>query len=172
MSPPPEDQMGEITVRALEPGDAPAVHEIMNQPRAMWGTLMTPFMPLVRREAHLADMSDSVLRLAAVVEGQVVGMLGLHREARHRRSHAASLGMAVHDAFAGRGVGGALVAAAVETADRWWNLHRLELEVYADNARAIALYERFGFQREGLMRDHAFRDGAYVDSLVMGRIRP
>jgi putative acetyltransferase len=171
MSPPPKNAAGEITVRALETSDAPAVHDIMNQPRAMWGTLMTPFMPLSRREAHLAETSDNVLRLGAVIDGQVIGMIGLHRETRHRRSHAASLGMAVHDAYAGRGVGSALVAAVIDVADRWWNIRRLELEVYADNARAVALYERFGFEREGLMRAHAFRDGAYVDSIPMGRVR-
>jgi putative acetyltransferase len=165
------DPPSEITVRALEPSDAPFVHEIMNQPRAMWGTLMTPFMPLTRREKHLADTPDGVIRLGAVIDGKVIGMIGLHREERHRRSHAASIGMAVHDAFAGRGAGSALMAAVIETADNWWNIKRLELEVYADNARAIALYERFGFEREGFFRAFAWRDGAYVDSIPMARLR-
>ena len=163
--PPPE-----IEIRALEPSDAAAVHEIMNQPRALWGTLMTPFMPLARREKHLADTPDGVIRLGALIDGKVVGMTGLHRQERHRRSHVASLGMAVHDAYAGRGAGSALLAAVIDTADRWWNIRRLELEVYADNARAIALYERHGFEREGLMRAYAWRDGEYVDSLTMARL--
>jgi len=167
MSDPPTD----IEVRALEPSDAAAVHEIMNQPRAMWGTLMTPFMPLVRREKHLAETSDGTMRLGAVIEGRVIGMIGLHREERHRRSHAASIGMAVHDAYAGRGAGSALMAAVVDAADNWWNIKRLELEVFADNARALALYERFGFEREGLFRAHAWRDGAYVDVIPMARLR-
>ena len=42
---------------------------------------------------------------------------------------------------------------------------------YADNARAIALYESFGFEREGLYRAYAWRNGAYVDSLAMARLR-
>ena len=48
---------------------------------------------------------------------------------------------------------------------------RLELSVYADNTRAIALYERFGFEREGLYRAYAWRAGAYVDSVAMARLR-
>ena len=59
----------------------------------------------------------------------------------------------------------------VDLAERWWNVRRLELNVYADNAGAITLYERFGFEREGVHQAYAWRDGAYVDSLSMARVR-
>lgn len=171
MDPPPNDTP-DISVRAAEPADMAQVAEVMNQPRAVWGTLQTPLTPAALREARF-DATDANNRLlVAETGGRVVGMIGLHKEVPHRRSHAAHLGMAVHDAHAGRGVGTALMAAVVDLADRWWNVRRLELNVYADNTRAIALYERFGFQREGLLRDYAWRDGAYVDSLAMARLRP
>jgi putative acetyltransferase len=64
-----------------------------------------------------------------------------------------------------------LLSAIIDLADNWLNLKRLELSVYTDNIRAIALYERFGFEREGLCRAYAWRDGAYVDSLAMARLR-
>jgi putative acetyltransferase len=96
-------------------------------------------------------------------------MLGLNRY-ENRRSHVGSIGMAVHDDYAGRGVGSALMAAIVDLADNWLQLKRLELNVYVDNTRAIALYERFGFAREGLQRAYAWRNGAYVDSLAMARL--
>ena len=84
---------------------------------------------------------------------------------------AAALGIGVHDAWTGRGIGTALLATLLETADDWLGLRRIELMVYADNAHAIALYERFGFAREGLMRCHSFRAGRYVDTLAMARLR-
>ena len=70
-----------------------------------------------------------------------------------------------------RGVGTALLAAAIDLADRWLQLRRLELQVYADNAAGIALYTRQGFVEEGRHRDYAFRDGSFVDALSMARIR-
>jgi putative acetyltransferase len=166
------DPPSDIVVRAREASDMPAITEIFSQPRAVWGTLQTPFTPLAQREKRFAaaDLDNNAF-LVAETEGRVVGLIGLHRETHHRRQHAASIGMAVHDAFAGRGVGAALMAAVVDLAERWWNVRRLELSVYADNDRAIALYERFGFEREGLMRAYAWRDGAYVDSLAMARLR-
>ena len=80
--------------------------------------------------------------------------------------------MGVHDDHAGRGIGTALMGALVEAADRWYAVRRLELGVFTDNLRAIALYRRFGFEEEGVARGDAFRDGRYVDVLRMARVRP
>ncbi|MBL8772565.1 MAG: GNAT family N-acetyltransferase, partial [Phenylobacterium sp.] len=126
----------DITVRAGEPADMAQVAQVLGQPRAVWGTLQTPFTPVALREARFDATDINNRMLVAEMDGRVVGMIGLHREPHHRRHHAAGVGMAVHDAFAGRGVGTALMAAVVDLADRWWNVRRLELNVYADNARA------------------------------------
>lgn len=61
--------------------------------------------------------------------------------------------------------------AAVDMADRWLNLVRLELEVYTDNAPAIRLYEKLGFVKEGVHKQYAFRDGVFVDAYAMARLR-
>jgi putative acetyltransferase len=164
-------QTAEIVVRAAEPADVPELTELNNQPRAYWGTLQTPFTSVAAREKRFAGRGDNEAILVAAIEGKVVGSAGLVRETRHRRAHAAGIGMAVHDDYAGRGVGTALMQALVDLADRWWNIKRLELDVYVDNPRAIALYERFGFVREGVLRAYAWRDGEYVDTIAMARLR-
>jgi RimJ/RimL family protein N-acetyltransferase len=48
------------------------------------------------------------------------------------------------------------------------NLHRISLQVFATNKRAITTYERAGFRHEGTMRQAAFIDGRFVDVVVMG----
>ena len=167
MDPPPD-----ITIRALEPGDLTDLTEAWNQPLAYAGTLQLPFTSVESRQKRHAAGAAWDKQLVAVIEGKAIGSIGLHRADSPRRAHAASIGMGVHDAYAGRGVGTALMAAVVDLADNWLNLRRLELTVYADNGRAIALYERFGFAREGLHRDFAWRGGAYVDAVAMARMRP
>ena len=110
--------------------------------------------------------------LVACVEGEVVGNLGLETfPNRPRVRHAGSLGMAVRDDWQGKGVGTMLMRAALDLADNWLNLTRIELTVYVDNSSAVALYKRFGFEIEGTHRRYAFRDGGFVDAYSMARLR-
>lgn len=160
-----------ITIRPVEPEDWADLAEIFDQPAAIAGTLQMPFRSRAFQRERAEKRPTDRLHLAAVIDGKVIGAAGLTR-LENRRSHVGTIGMAVHDAFAGRGAGGALMAALLEVADRWMGLRRVELTVYADNARAIGLYERFGFVREGLHREFALRDGALADALAMARLRP
>ena len=51
------------------------------------------------------------------------------------------------------------------------NLHRIQLTVFSYNERAIALYEKLGFQREGVHREHLQRDGKRYDMYLYGLLR-
>lgn len=164
--------MERIVVRGAEPEDVPAITEILNCPGVVYGTLQLPYRSVAERRRRGTDHDPDVHRLVAEVDGRVVGTLGLHVERHARRRHVGSIGMAVHDEFQGRGVGTALMAAMIDLADNWLGLHRVELTVYADNAAAIHLYEKFGFVVEGRFVDYAFRAGQYVDALAMARLRP
>jgi RimJ/RimL family protein N-acetyltransferase len=80
----------------------------------------------------------------------------------------AELGMGVAREWRGRGVGSALLAAAIEWA-RGHEVHKLSLGVFAHNASAIALYRKFGFVEEGLRVKHYRRaSGELWDAIEMG----
>jgi len=161
----------QILIRAREPGDTEAITEIMNSPRVVAGTLQLPLRSVAEQRERLEQPHPNVHRLVAEVDGRVVGILGLHLETNPRRRHCGGIGMAVHDAFQGQGVGTALLAAAIDLADNWLGLRRLELHVYPDNVAGIRLYERFGFVVEVTARQFALRNGVFVDALAMARVR-
>ena len=92
-------------------------------------------------------------------------------ESNLRRRHSGGLGIMVRTDCQGQGIGTALLEAVLDLADNWLMLRRVELEVYADNQRAVRLYEKFGFEAEGRKREAAVKNGAYVDLMVMARLR-
>ncbi len=71
----------------------------------------------------------------------------------------------------GKGYGSEAIRLLLEFSFNRINLHRIELEVYADNSNAIAVYRNLGFAEEGRHRDYYFRDGSYHDALVMAVLR-
>jgi len=162
-----------ISIRRIEPNDYEAVQRIFTGPRVVYGTLQLPYPSLDMWQKRLAEPPEGFISLVACIEeNEVVGQLGLHTfPNRPRRRHAGQIGMAVRDDWQGKGIGTALMQAAIELADRWLNLRRLELEVYTDNVPAIRLYEKFGFRIEGTLVGYAFRDGQFVDTYTMARIR-
>lgn len=169
---PPRASATRVIVRATELADAAAIAQIRNQPLVQHGTLAMPHASADAVAAwlvRLAARRNGGLDLCAEVDGRVVGHGGLELFSG-RRAHCALLGICVHDAYAGRGVGRALMAALVDGADRALGLRRIELTVFADNARAIALYRRFGFVEEGRSRGYAIRGGELADVLHMARL--
>ena len=161
-----------IVVRRAEPGDYEAVRSVYAGPKAIWGTLQLPFPSVELWRKRLAEPGEGLFSLVACVDTEVIGQLGLHTFPHSpRRKHIGQLGMGVRDDWQGKGAGTALMQAAVELADKWLNLERLELEVYTDNEPAVRLYKKFGFVIEGTLARFAFRDGRYADVYAMARLR-
>jgi putative acetyltransferase len=164
--------MANVSVRHAEPDDAQAIHQILCGPRATAGTLQLPLQSVEGvRKRFFSETREGLYHLVACMDEEVVGHLGLETFTRPRRRHVGGIGMAVRDDWQGQGVGTALMEAALDLADNWLNLTRIELSVYTDNAAGTALYEKFGFEIEGTHRRYAFRNGDYVDAYSMARIR-
>ncbi len=160
-----------IRIRRQEPEDAGALHEIYSQPNVIWGTLQMPYPSLSSWQARAAEEPKGMIRLVACVDERPVGNLAMWTLTSPRRRHVGEIAMAVHDGSQAKGCGQALMDAALNLADNWMDLRRLELQVFTDNDRARRLYERCGFVIEGTLKQFAFRDGAYADVFAMGRLR-
>jgi putative acetyltransferase len=160
------------TIRRAHPEDYAAFHRILSGPQAVWGTLQLPYAPPDLWQKRLAEPAEGTLFLLACARTDVIGEMTLITfPSRPRRKHAASVFMAVRDDWQGRGAGTALMQAAIDLADNWLALIRLELEVYTDNEPALRLYRRFGFVVEATHRQFGFRAGQYVDTYAMARLR-
>jgi RimJ/RimL family protein N-acetyltransferase len=118
----------------------------------------------VRRFRDLIDSDDpTAMWVLEDDDGQVVS----HLAVQETINRVLSVGLAVDAAARGRGGGRALLAAAQDHA-RASATHKISLEVWTDNARAIALYAAAGFEVEGLRRDHyRRRDGRLRSTLIM-----
>ena len=169
---PREARLTGITVRRAEPGDYAELCRTFEDESAYSGTLQLPFPSLELWKKRLAEPKPNEFLLLATLDGEVAGNAGLMQPNNSpRRSHAMHLGIAVRDACQGRGVGSALMGALVDIADNWLNVTRIELTVFTDNERAIALYRRHGFEVEGTHKAYALRAGRYADVLSMARVK-
>jgi putative acetyltransferase len=164
------ERRGDVVIRSASRDDAEQIAALANLPGYRYGTLRLPFQSVEETRKGLEAPNPGAKRLVAELNSKIIGdtflgpMLG-------RRRHAASIGIGVHDDFTGRGVGSALMAAALDIADNWLGLRRIELTVFTDNEPAIRLYEKYGFATEGHFRGFAFREGHYVDAYSMARLR-
>ncbi|KLN56904.1 GNAT family N-acetyltransferase [Variovorax paradoxus] len=102
--------------------------------------------------------------------GKVVGWCDVSPVFGHSRVHIGVLGIALLPEARGHGLGAQLLQAAI---GKSWarGLTRIELSVRADNPKAKALYERFGFEHEGLLRRASLIDGTYHDAHAMALLR-
>ena len=170
-----------VHIRRATVADAAAFARIMGHPAVLANLMQLPYTDAAQWAARLADtLAPGKPDLLLVAERpdqhgdpQVVATAGLHPAGTAlRRRHVMTLGISVAVEAQGQGVGLALMQALCHWADHWGQVLRLELTVFADNQRAIRLYERCGFVLEGTHTGYALRDGHYADSLSMARLHP
>lgn len=161
-----------IKIRHAEKEDANVLRQIYSMPGVIEGTLQIPFPSSRIWEERTSNLPANITALVAEYENAVRGNLGLWIENSFpRRRHTAGIGMAVHDEFLRKGIGSALLEAALDLTDNWLNIIRVELTVFTDNEAAIKLYEKFGFEKEGTLKKYAFKSGQFSDAYSMARVK-
>jgi RimJ/RimL family protein N-acetyltransferase len=114
----------------------------------------------------LRNLRENRPHFVALHEGSVVGWCDIASLDRPVFAHSGVLGMGVVAAHRGRGIGGALIRAALGKAAAT-GLTRIELTVREPNLRARALYEKLGFAVEGVKRDAVRIDGRRENLVCM-----
>ena len=163
--------MTAFIVREAVPGDAPGLVALAQAVGAepegwliadeSWRGITDErrYLKAIRRHPHAAVF-------LAENSGEIVGRLSVARDPHPASFHVADLGLMVAAGHRRRGIGRALLERAVEWAAES-RVSKLELHVFPHNEPAIALYESFGFVREGFRRAHYRRGAGYVDAILM-----
>ncbi|TXT50031.1 MAG: putative acetyltransferase [Spirochaetes bacterium] len=160
----------DFTLRPLGTEDAESmwnlINEVKDEEKYLFHTLRFPKEGTARYiEAHNAAGNPVIGAFDAY--GRLAGWADMNRGGFEEIAHTASLGMGVAKPFRGMGLGSLLLKACIDSARRQ-GIEKIELEVFASNAAARALYEKMGFVFEGCLKARRKFKGVYEDMICMG----
>jgi diamine N-acetyltransferase len=161
-----------IQLRAIEREDLPNYVKWFNDPAVL--TFFGRVEPLGLAEEeqwYEHQLQDkSTFNFAVELEGQHVGGAGFSRiDGRNARAEV-GLFIGIPELW-DQGLGRDVLQTLLRFGFEQLNLHRIGLQVFAGNERAIHLYETVGFQHEGRWRQAEYRHGRYHDMLWMSVLR-
>jgi RimJ/RimL family protein N-acetyltransferase len=165
-----------VTLRPVEPGDHPLFTRFRNDVELQLFANNRPPVPLpattvTERWEQLRTDGDAIgFTIVTTAGGDVIGHCALAGEQSVHRT--AELSILIGDRrHWNRGFGREAVRLLVGYGFRYRNLRRVFLETKSTNERAIRAYRAAGFVEEARRRAHIWSDGAYVDLVMMGRLR-
>lgn len=163
-----------MEVRKAESRDAEQIVQVIKNAEDSGYMLFNPGEREISAEsfAKFIDMLNANEKsgiFIACEEQQVLGYLIAQNENPQRISHRAYMVAGVHSDSRGKGVGKALFSHVITWA-KSVDLHRLELTVIEENASAVALYQKMGFEIEGVKRDSLLINDNYVDEYYMAKL--
>jgi putative acetyltransferase len=151
--------------------DVPRLNELVNIPEiSRYLNLIPPVPPESTRAFLEKTRTGEASMLCIRKNDRIIGATGLvYNPQKTKISHTAAFYLYLEPAFWGRGIGRVALQHLLEIA-RNEGLIRVECQVSGENDRALRLYERVGFVREGLKKKAFCDDGEFSDMVVMGRL--
>jgi diamine N-acetyltransferase len=161
-----------IVLRAIERQDLPRYVQWLNEPLVLEHFGRYSPLSLAQEEQWYEKMlqDPSVHNFAIEYEGRHVGGAGFGRIEGYNRAAEVGLFIGIPELW-DQGLGSDALETLLRFGFEQMNLHRIYLRVFAENKRAIHLYEKAGFRHEGCWRQAEFRHGRYHDLLWMGILR-
>jgi RimJ/RimL family protein N-acetyltransferase len=161
-----------FAIRRAEPGDAQALVALarsVGSEREGWLITRNSWRSVADERRYLKALrrhAGAAVYVAETDRGEIAARLSVSRDPHPASKHVADLGLMVGVGYRRRGIAWALL----EQAARWareTDVTKLELHVFPHNTPAIALYEKFGFVREGYRKKHYRRGDEFVDAILM-----
>lgn len=125
------------------------------------------FRQLVQQDSE----SPYNLFLVCEVNGRIVGFSRCEGTSLKRMRHKVEFGVCLLEEFWGYGIGTNFLKESIKWAEKN-NIKKITLNVLETNEKAIMLYEKYGFEKEGLLiKDKLLSDGQYYNTVIMGRFQ-
>ena len=162
-----------VRLRPLERGDLPRYQELLSDPEIslLYGGLGVPdsLSKLQRRyDDGEFDATDRHLALAIETGGTIIGSASLTND-ENLPSRTATFGIFIGDrAYLDRGFGTEASVVFLDHAFAVLGYHKINLDLFEYNARALAMYEKLGFVFEGRRRENHWSRGRFWDDVLMG----
>jgi RimJ/RimL family protein N-acetyltransferase len=164
-----------VLIRPAVPDDAAAILAYLRQVGGETDNLTFgsegPDINEDQEREYLARVagSDNSLAIVAIADGAIIGGLTFDGGTRPRLRHAGEFGISVAQAWAGRGIGRAMLEYLIAWAEAGGVVRKINLKVRADNEGAIRLYRSMGWVHEGRTTRDTLINGQFNDCLIMGR---
>ncbi len=157
-----------IVLRALEERDVEQLRLWRNHPELIGYHCSDIPVSQISQARWYENCASNPKQILFIIEDEENNRIGytLIKNLDHKNRNA-EIGLHLDPSAQGKGYGKEAFQTLIQYCFNELNLHRLYLEVFDFNERAIKLYETLGFQTDGRMREAYFTQGAYCDILIM-----
>jgi RimJ/RimL family protein N-acetyltransferase len=127
-------------------------------------------MSLEKEEELIENMNkkDNSIMLVALIDGDIVALISFSGGERKRMRHIGEFGITVRKAYWNLGVGSVLLEYLIHWAKSTSIIRKIDLRVRTDNENGIKLYEKYGFQEEGIIKRHFYINEKFYNCFQMG----
>lgn len=164
----------DVYLRPVEEEDLPKLKQWINDPEVKrFLAAYMPFNDLAERswfERISKSTDEMILGIALMSDDRLIGVTGFHQI--HPKDHRATFGISIGEKSSwNKGYGFEATRLMTDIGFDTLNLHRIELQVYDFNERAIRVYEKAGWVREGASRERHYHNGRFWDVINMAILR-
>ena len=165
-----------LTLRGLQGDDWIALYPLLTRHDILQDGFDMPYMSEESFRDRVSNPPAHVHTLVANItlasgRERVVGVVWVEVMVNRRR-HVGRIQWVVHPDFYGTPVLDGVLQAAIDLADNWLGLRRLEAVVFAEDAVRLPVLERHGFVREATMQRYALRRGQLAPAALLARLHP